>query len=127
MENNREDFTLIVAGYDEDMDKFLDANTGLKSRFNNTIIFEDYNEVQLIEIFKTFSKEFNFDYNVEMQLKEIFTTMKKNNKHFGNGRDVRNLFDVIRTNLDRRVLEINDLESNDKRLFEIRLEDLPSI
>ena len=53
--------------------------------------------------------------------------MKKNNKHFGNGRDVRNLFDVIRTNLDRRVLEINDLESNDKRLFEIRLEDLPSI
>ena len=56
MENNREDFTLIVAGYDEDMDKFLDANTGLKSRFNNTIIFEDYNEVKLIEIFKTFYK-----------------------------------------------------------------------
>lgn len=127
MENNRENFTLIVAGYDDDMDKFLDANTGLKSRFNNTIIFEDYNEVQLIEIFKTFSKEFNFDYNVEMQLKEIFTTMKKNNKHFGNGRDVRKLFDVIRTNLDRRVVEINDLESNDKRLFEIKLEDLPTI
>jgi AAA+ superfamily predicted ATPase len=127
MENNRENFTLIVAGYDEDMDKFLDANTGLKSRFNNTIIFEDYNEVELIEIFKTFSKEFNFDNSVEKRLKEIFETMKRNNKHFGNGRDVRKLFDVIRTNLDRRVVEINDLESNDKRLFEIKLEDLSNI
>lgn len=127
MENNRENFTLIVAGYDEDMDKFLDANSGLKSRFNNTINFEDYDEMELIEIFKTFSKEFNFDNSVEKRLKETFSTMKKNNKHFGNGRDVRKLFDVIRTNLDRRVLEINDLESKDKRLYEIKLEDLPTI
>lgn len=127
MENNRENFILIVAGYDEDMDKFLDANTGLKSRFSNTIIFEDYTEEELIEIFKIFAKGFVFGDGVEERIREIFKNMKATNKHFGNGREARKLFDVIRTNLDRRVDKIPNLEQKDKRLYEILLEDLPTI
>lgn len=127
METNRENFTLIVAGYDEDMDKFLDANTGLKSRFSNTIIFEDYTEDELIKIFKIFAKGFVFGDHIEEKIREIFKNMKATNKHFGNGREARKLFDVIRTNLDRRVIEIPDLKENDKRLYEIQLEDLPTI
>lgn len=128
MENHRDDFILIVAGYDEDMDKFFDANTGLKSRFTSVIYFEDYTEDELVEIFKIFAKEKNYvlSTGVEERLKSLFTRMKSNSKYFGNGRDVRKLFDLCRTDLDKRLLNFNDLQPHDRRLYEITLEDLPN-
>lgn len=50
MEDNRDDLIVIVAGYPDEMEKFLNSNPGLHSRFNKYIHFEDYNlqELQLI-------------------------------------------------------------------------------
>jgi SpoVK/Ycf46/Vps4 family AAA+-type ATPase len=127
MENNLADFTLIVAGYDDDMDKFLDANTGLKSRFTNTIIFEDYSNVEMLEIFKIFAKDYKLADGVETKLIEIFEDLRVNSTHFGNGRDARKIFGAIKSNLDMRLLKIEDLTQGDKRLNIIELEDVESL
>ena len=124
MENNLDKFTLIVAGYNDDMDKFLNANTGLKSRFNNTILFEDYTEDELLEIYKGFSKNENFilDVGVEGKIKDIFKELK-NDKHFGNGRVARQLFASHLSKLNNRISRL-DLVEGDERLFLITVEDL---
>lgn len=54
MEDHRDDFVVIVAGYDNLMPRFIDSNPGLKSRFNKYIFFPDYNEEELFLIFKSF-------------------------------------------------------------------------
>lgn len=54
MEDHRDDFIVIVAGYDNLMPRFIDSNPGLKSRFNKYIFFLDYNGADLYSIFKTF-------------------------------------------------------------------------
>ena len=126
MENNIANFTLIVAGYSEDMDKFLDANTGLKSRFTNTIIFEDYTNQEMLRIFKTFTKKdgYSLGNGVEEKLINIFQNIRENSKHFGNGRDARKVFNTAKSNLDMRLNAICDLVQGDKRLHVIEIEDL---
>lgn len=52
MEDERENFVVIVAGYPEPMTQFINSNPGLKSRFNRFINFEDYSGEQLLEIYK---------------------------------------------------------------------------
>ena len=136
MENNIADFTLIVAGYDKPMDKFLEANIGLKSRFTNTIHFEDYSSDELVQIFKIFAKDYTLGIGVEDKLIEIFDQLKKNAirlvdeeyiNQFGNGRDARKVFGAIKTNLDKRLLKIDDLEKGDERLNIIELEDVEAL
>ena len=126
MENHLSDFTLIVAGYDQDMEKFLDSNTGLKSRFSHTIEFLDYSENEMLKIFKIYLKEpgFNLENGVETRLLSIFNSYKAQSKHFGNGRDARKIFNQIRANMDKRLSTYNDLVEQDERLFLITLQDL---
>ena len=52
LEDYRDNLVVIVAGYTEPMKHFFDSNPGLKSRFNTFIIFDDYNEEELFEIFE---------------------------------------------------------------------------
>ena len=52
MEDHRDDFIVIEAGYPELMAHFVDSNPGLRSRFNKHIYFEDYRVEELYEIFK---------------------------------------------------------------------------
>ena len=51
MEDYRDRLIVIVAGYEKEMHKFIDANAGLASRFKRTILFEDYNDLDLYQIF----------------------------------------------------------------------------
>ncbi len=125
MMNNRDKFSLILAGYNEDMDRFLDAKIGLQSRLTNTIIFEDYTEDELIQIFKIFAKGYTISNEIEERLRVMFTSMKSNS-NFSNGRDARNLFNAIKTKMNRRLNEIGNLEIKDPRLYIIEMDDLPN-
>jgi SpoVK/Ycf46/Vps4 family AAA+-type ATPase len=108
MENKRGEFCLILAGYPAEIDALLKANPGFSSRVDKTIVFEDYNEDELYEIFLKYVKDndFNITPKAKEKLKDVIKEMVKNkDKHFGNAREVRKLFERTKANVDSRLLE----------------------
>lgn len=105
MEDHREDFIVIVAGYPDLMKAFVTSNPGLKSRFNQFIKFEDYKPEELFEIFKLQYGERNMLLadGCEDYLRTYFKNMYDNRSaDYANGRDVRNYFEkVIKTHANR--------------------------
>ena len=98
MEDHRDDLVVIVAGYDEPMEKFINSNPGLQSRFNKYLYFPDYNGEELMAMFRMRCKKngYRLTEEAETYAKEFFEDMYKNrDDNFGNGRDVRNRFEDI--------------------------------
>ncbi len=125
MEDNRDDFVVIVAGYTGPMKKFIDSNPGLKSRFNKYIEFPDYNIDELEEIFYMNCNKYDYkvDEGVKHQVRALITAKKiENIDNFANAREVRNLFEEIITNQARRVSTLENPSSED--MMTIKLEDL---
>ena len=125
MEDNRDDFVVIVAGYTQPMKKFIDSNPGLKSRFNKYIEFPDYNIDELEEIFNMNCKKYDYivEEDVKHQIRALITSRKiANIDNFANAREVRNLFEEIITNQARRVSAIENPTHED--MMTITLEDL---
>ena len=125
MEDEREDLIVIVAGYEELMNQFIDSNPGLKSRFKTIIKFDDYTPDELFDVFMALCKK--TQYIIEQDacelLKEVIIKKFKNRTDkFGNGRDMRNLFEAIITSQSKRVGEISNPTRID--LMTIKKEDL---
>lgn len=98
MEDHRDDFIVIVAGYPELMKEFISSNPGLKSRFNQYINFEDYTPEQLKQIFMLDCNNQNLvlGEGCEEYLIEYFTALYENRSDdYANGRDVRNYFEKV--------------------------------
>ena len=96
MENHRESVAVIVAGYEKEMETFLDGNPGLKSRFAGTLHFEDYSFKELFSIFQSFCAPMGLvlDAAAELKVREhISDIQKESGSDFGNGRAMRNLLD----------------------------------
>ena len=94
MEKQRDNIIIIFAGYDQEMNFFLNQNQGLNSRFPVTVHFDDYSISELEEIFLSLCAKYNFtvsDDGIE-KFKEIITRQKKL-PNFGNARSVRNIFE----------------------------------
>ncbi len=125
MEDHRDDLVVIVAGYTKPMEKFINSNPGLKSRFNKYIEFPDYTVDELEQIFDMNCKK--YDYVVEEEAKKqiralIVSRQLGSYENFANAREVRNLFEEIITNQARRVAAIENPTNED--FMTIRLEDL---
>ena len=118
MEDNRDDFIVIVAGYTELMDRFLHSNPGLESRFNKFLEFRDYTAEELYDIFILMADEANLwvDKAGCKYLEEYFDRLVENKPaNFANGRAVRNLFEEVLTAQANRLApqkEISDEELN---------------
>lgn len=95
MEDYRDHLVVIVAGYREPMDKFINSNPGLRSRFNRYIEFEDYEPDDLVAIFDSFCRaaEYGVDGPARTFLSENFARLFRAGQTIGNGRFVRNLFE----------------------------------
>lgn len=105
MEDYREDLVVIVAGYKEEMYRFIESNPGLKSRFSRAIHFEDYSSVELAEIFKVRCEQHG--YLVSNDTLETVHNLVEQFKHkigeLGNGRFIRNIFDRCIANQCNRL------------------------
>ena len=127
MEDDRNRLVVILAGYGNEMKKFIDSNPGLQSRFNRYIHFVDYNVDDLKNIFLLNAK--NNQYNLTPEALDVLVdtltyAVEHKDKNFGNGRFVRNLFEKSLQNQavrlscqpqttaeDLSVLTINDIPS----------------
>jgi len=125
MEDNRDDLIVIVAGYPVEMERFINSNPGLQSRFTKYIQFDDYNADELREIFELLLKSSGHTMHGDSgnYLREIFEEMDQlRGDKFGNGRTVRNLYERTIRNVASRV--IKTMPSNIK---EVLPEDITTI
>ena len=116
MEDHRDELVVIVAGYDDLMHKFIDSNPGLRSRFNKYFHFPDYTGDELSRIFERFCKTNGYepDSHVNSILQERFSVMYETRMaHFGNARDVRNLFEKAIHHQADRVAQLESISDFD--------------
>lgn len=94
MEKQRDELTIILAGYAMEMNDFLNQNQGLKSRFPITVPFEDYSIEELKDIFVSLCESYHFTVTPEAieTFKEVINVEQKY-PNFGNARTVRNVFE----------------------------------
>ena len=115
MDDNRDDLVVIVAGYTELMEEFVDSNPGLRSRFNKYIDFADYTAEEMFGIFKlNCSKSFYvLDSDAEDAVREYLTAVSEAAGEFGNARGVRNTFEKILTEQANRIAELESVSRDD--------------
>jgi SpoVK/Ycf46/Vps4 family AAA+-type ATPase len=127
MEDHRDDLIVVVAGYTEKMQQFLDSNPGLRSRFSKHLHFDDYDPQQLTCIFQAFCRKADFQLSpaAEKELAAIFEILSiGRNETFGNARLARNLFE---TTVNKQANRIVSLTSIDKTvLAAIEAADIPN-
>ncbi len=110
MEENRDNLVVIVAGYSREMQRFIDSNRGLKSRFKTFVNFEDYNARQLYEIFCLMVH--SDGYQIEEAARPLLTryferVYRTRTDDFGNARDVRNFYEFVLIHNANRFLDID--------------------
>ena len=128
MEKNKTMF--IFAGYKKEMEDFIKMNSGLKSRVNTYVQFDDYSEKELLAMFMNRLKNTNKNNNSKNKLtisikalKKIKETIKSGKKEqdFGNGRFVKNIFDITLMEHAKNTKDAID----DKKLYQITEKDIP--
>ena len=115
MEDHRDDLIVILAGYTKEMKEFLEANSGLKSRFANIIEFSDYTGEELMLIAKSIAKgkDYVIAEDALRPLQDYFTIIQaQNDPNSGNGRLARNLVEDAILNQSKRLLENPDAQMN---------------
>ena len=116
MEDHRDELVVIVAGYQGPMAKFLASNPGLESRFNKYFYFADYNGDELHQIFTGMCKKngYKADEELDRHLTEYFKELYEGrDENFGNGRDVRNLFESLIAVQSNRVAALESVTVED--------------
>lgn len=98
MEKQRKDFVVIFAGYEREMEKFLNVNSGLRSRIAMEFHFTSYTPQQMSVMFRAAARKagFTVDAGVWRPLQEALVEKVKDPR-FGNGRYIRSLFEKART------------------------------
>lgn len=125
MENHRDDLAVIVAGYPDLMEQFLQSNPGLKSRFNKFIQFDDYDGKELMEIFEKqcSSNGYKLTDEAKEKAQEIFDEMyRTRDDSFANGRSVRNFFEKVMVRQANRLAAQDEI--TDEELLTLQISDL---
>lgn len=127
MEDQRGKFVVIAAGYTQNMERFLETNPGLKSRFDRTFLFEDFTSDDLLGIALQQLLDHNLtpDEAAREQLKTYIDYMyKKRDKFFGNGRAVRKVIEEAVRNQHLRLSELPKSKRTAKVISTLTFEDV---
>ena len=126
MEDYRDEIAVIVAGYPQKMQEFLDSNPGLNSRFPFVVDFPDYSPFELLQIFCKLCAE----YGIIPDRKIINAVRTHFEKEYswrtgkrGNARDVRNFFEKMLINQANRLINNKPVSKED--ICRFTMEDLP--
>jgi len=129
LEDDRGKFICIVAGYTDQMHDFIDSNPGLKSRFTQTIHFDDYKPEELSQIFAHLAaeKQFTIDEDTQAAIQRMFEQMYlRRDKNFGNAREARRVFnEAVEKQSQRLVKQMNLPGFQEEDMFKLTIEDLP--
>ncbi|OPZ92571.1 MAG: Stage V sporulation protein K [Firmicutes bacterium ADurb.Bin419] len=125
MEDNRDNLMVIVAGYTEEMHRFIDSNPGLKSRFTKYITFEDYSPDELEKIFYLSAAKNNITDEAKTEITRICKKLYDNRgKNFANGRDIRNFYEAVYAKLANRIGTMAESLSDDVDITLITKQDV---
>ncbi len=127
MEDDRGKFVVIVAGYKDEMETFMTVNPGLASRFTHKMHIEDYNEDELLAIYKKMASKDNYKLTTEAEFKLMDLICRKvisKSQSFGNAREMRNLLDSTIQNLSMRVSQMPQAEITQETYQLIMPEDI---
>ncbi|MEU3460557.1 right-handed parallel beta-helix repeat-containing protein [Streptomyces sp. NPDC006733] len=126
MEDHRDEIVVIAAGYPGDMQRFVDGNPGLASRFTRTLTFDDYLGAELVDIVAHQAEQHRYDLPEETvaALAGYFTALPRD-EGFGNGRTARQVFQRMTERHAQRVSGVADLTAEDLSL--VLPEDLPEL
>ncbi|MCR5213466.1 MAG: AAA family ATPase [Eubacterium sp.] len=125
MEDNRDDLIVIVAGYTDKMEEFINSNPGLKSRFNKYIFFSDYSGDELTKIFNSMAKkqEYQTDEEAGKYVENYLTTRAKAHEpNFANAREARNYLERCIERQATRIVKFDKI--TDEHLRTLTVEDV---
>ncbi|WP_329222788.1 right-handed parallel beta-helix repeat-containing protein [Streptomyces sp. NBC_01485] len=124
MEDHRDDVVVIVAGYPREMEVFVRSNPGLASRFNRTLLFEDYGSAELVSIVELQAAQHQYELTpaAAEALAAHFDALPRE-RGFGNGRAARQLFQAMTERQAYRVAELPEASESD--LMTLTPGDLP--
>lgn len=111
MEDRKGEFVVVVAGYTDEMNSFMNSNPGLKSRFTHTFVFEDYTPDELLLIFEDLIKKEDYlltESAKDILRKEFMSLYRARDKSFGNARLIRKLFENAKLNLSKKCVELTE-------------------
>jgi SpoVK/Ycf46/Vps4 family AAA+-type ATPase len=128
MEDRRGEFFLIVAGYTDRMQAFLKANPGFQSRFDQTLHFEDYTDVQLMQICNQMlsQRKYVLTPEADAYLADYLSFLHHyRDRYFGNARVVRSIVEDIVRKQNLRLSESEEaFSSEDPKVITIDLVDV---
>ena len=125
------DLIVILAGYTEEMNRMLEANPGMKSRFPYIFHFEDYTPKELMQIGKIVLEKENYKLTPEAEkklAKYVINEYDHKDEHFGNGRFITRLITThIIPSLSNRLLKNKSKEINIEEMTTIEVCDVPDV
>ena len=125
MEDYRDELIVIVAGYPDLMEEFLESNPGLKSRFNKFIYFDDYTAEEMCTILESMctAQDYELSEEAKAYAAEYFARrLEKKGEDFANAREVRNFLEQAIANQAGRLVNISNPDK--KQLSVIEKEDI---
>lgn len=131
MENNKNKFICIAAGYNKEMKDWLNTNTGLASRFTSTISFEDYTGEELTRIAEGIIKKKELYLTppaLESTRRYFDNLVARKDRNFANAREARNFVDKVIINQGARLRrEMKNPEFTKDRLLYIEDSDVRNV
>ncbi|MFB6771677.1 right-handed parallel beta-helix repeat-containing protein [Streptomyces sp. NPDC056337] len=114
MEDHRDDVVVIAAGYPQDMERLIDSNPGLASRFTRTLRFDDYSSHDLVRIVEhqATRHEYRIGDDTAAALLDHFGSIARTER-FGNGRTARQVFQQMTEQHAMRVADLPDPDADD--------------